>query len=752
VRIPTVIAALLGAATTSLAAPAALLAQSAVEVQATPAQLQLEVGKSERLFLSAYDADGNLLTAPSFTFAVAQAAVAKVATDGTVTALAPGSTTIEVRAGTGKATVAVTVKGTPTEVGARPAPAPAAAPPPRTPAPEPEPPVVLPAGARLEATPAQLRLIPRETAQVVVALRSDQSSGIGRTHVAWKSLAPDVATVTDSGEVLGVSSGEAQLMATGPGGLTAAVTVTVADDSIAVSPTRLLLPPGAMDTLHVTVPAQDGRRITQGLRWQSTNAGIIKVNPDGIALGVVPGETVILLNAFGKLRPIPVTVHPRADRLRIVPAPTVPIRLLPGGTMDFEIYALTADSLLIPEVDYHWQLADSAVAGFDPKTRRLSARAVGRTTLTMTAHAFDPMTWQVEVAAGTLSLTRTRLRLAPGGVDSLVVRLQDDQGRDLTPTPALTFTSDRPEVVFVDSLGHLKGAAIGSATVTVRTPWGAEASARVFVTEGLLLGVRTAVGADLVQVAADGSGTATPLRSGGSSAQGVWSPDGTRIAFVGTEAGNSDIYVMDADGQHVTRLTDAAEADKDPAWSPDGGTIAFTAVRGSTSHIWAMNADGTGVRALTLGVGLNHSPVFSRDGQRIAFISNRGGNPELYEMGAEGGVQRPITQTPDLEQMAAYYPNGDLAVVVDRPGRNDILRIRAGDGQRTMLLSLPGKVSAFALAPDGTSAVFTLAEPAADKKAAPVVTFRLKRFAPDEPLRTVSVGGEVLSASFQGSW
>jgi len=740
------------------ALPAPLLAQSAVEVQATPAQLQLNVGQKDRLFLSAYDADGNLLSTPTFTFAVAQAAIAKVEADGTVTALAPGSTQIEVRSGSGKATVTVNVTGTPAEAVARPAPqstpqsAPQSTSAKADARQESEPPIVLPPGARLEATPARLRLIPRETAQVVVALTSDQSSGIGRTHVAWKSLAPDVATVTDSGVVQGISSGEAQLMATGPGGLTTAVTVTVSDDSIAVAPARLLLPPGAMDTLRVTVPAQDGRRITQGLRWQSTNAGIVKVNPDGIALGVVPGETVILLNAFGKLRPIPVTVHPRPDRLRIVPSPTVPIRLLPGGTADFELYALTADSLLIPEVDYRWQLADSAVAGFDPRTRRLTARAVGHTTLTMTAHAFDPMTWQVEVAAGTLTLARTRLRVGLGGQDSLTASIRDDQGRDLTPAPTFAFTSDRPDVVAVDSLGHLTGVAAGSATITARTPWGAEAAARVFVTEGLLLGVRTAAGADLAQLPADGGGTALPLRAGGASSQGVWSPDGTRVAFVGTEGGNSDIYVMDADGQNVTRLTDAAEADKDPAWSPDGGTIAFTAVRGSTSHIWAMNVDGTGVRALTLGVGLNHSPAFSRDGQRIAFISNRGGNSDLYEMDAEGGTQRPITQTPDQEQGAAYYANGDLAVVVDRPGRNDILRIRAGDGQRTMLLSLPGKVSAFAIAPDGATAVFTLAEPAADKKAPPVVTFRLKQFAPDQPLRTVPAAGEVLSASFQGSW
>ena len=72
--------------------PALLRGQAPAEVQVTPAQLQLKVAARERLFLSAYDADGNLLANPAFTFAVAQASVARIEADGTVVGLAPGST------------------------------------------------------------------------------------------------------------------------------------------------------------------------------------------------------------------------------------------------------------------------------------------------------------------------------------------------------------------------------------------------------------------------------------------------------------------------------------------------------------------------------------------------------------------------------------------------------------------------------------------------------------------------------------
>jgi TolB protein len=127
----------------------------------------------------------------------------------------------------------------------------------------------------------------------------------------------------------------------------------------------------------------------------------------------------------------------------------------------------------------------------------------------------------------------------------------------------------------------------------------------------------------------DGSGV-TALTDAGAdgmaAAEPAWSPDGTKMAFVlgspehlGAYAGDGDIYVMNADGTRLIRLTEGLRA-AGPAWSPDGTEIVFSQDQGTSLVV--MNADGSGARELRLDGDAYppyQSPAWSPDGTRIAF-------------------------------------------------------------------------------------------------------------------------------------
>ena len=74
---------------------------------------------------------------------------------------------------------------------------------------------------------------------------------------------------------------------------------------------------------------------------------------------------------------------------------------------------------------------------------------------------------------------------------------------------------------------------------------------------------------DIFTVNVDGTGLTDVTNSPGSEIFLGWSPDGTRILFVGTKTGHKEIYVMNADGTGVVNVSNDATADDDRAiWVP----------------------------------------------------------------------------------------------------------------------------------------------------------------------------------------
>jgi Tol biopolymer transport system component len=78
-----------------------------------------------------------------------------------------------------------------------------------------------------------------------------------------------------------------------------------------------------------------------------------------------------------------------------------------------------------------------------------------------------------------------------------------------------------------------------------------------------------------------------------------WSPDGSRIVFGSLDGHDGEVFVMNADGSDLIRLTRNRFEETLPAWSPDGLTIAFASRRDRNTDIYLMNAEGSDQVRLT---------------------------------------------------------------------------------------------------------------------------------------------------------
>lgn len=121
-----------------------------------------------------------------------------------------------------------------------------------------------------------------------------------------------------------------------------------------------------------------------------------------------------------------------------------------------------------------------------------------------------------------------------------------------------------------------------------------------------------------------GTGKVTQLTSGANhhDQHPKWSPDGRRISFVSSRGGNFDLYVMDADGRNVTRITDHPANDFDPIWHPDGQSMIFSSERDSRSDLYRVSLNDRRVDRLTHHfVGRAIMPNVSPDGRLVAFAA-----------------------------------------------------------------------------------------------------------------------------------
>jgi hypothetical protein len=121
----------------------------------------------------------------------------------------------------------------------------------------------------------------------------------------------------------------------------------------------------------------------------------------------------------------------------------------------------------------------------------------------------------------------------------------------------------------------------------------------------------------------------------GQDVEPAWSPDGSSIVFTRNSGGPIDLWIVNVDGsveRQLTRFEDqSSSAPSDPDWSPDGSRIVFAAAapgaerkdhRDPPRDLWVIDADGTNLTRLTDTPQDEIDPSWSPDGEAIAFLSS----------------------------------------------------------------------------------------------------------------------------------
>ncbi len=191
-----------------------------------------------------------------------------------------------------------------------------------------------------------------------------------------------------------------------------------------------------------------------------------------------------------------------------------------------------------------------------------------------------------------------------------------------------------------------------------------------------------------------------------------WSPDGTRLSFLGRQGPRDQVFVAPADDGEALQLTDFTDGVFGASWSPDGRALAVLAwvvgdpdavvddprppdgeeqarrppvarvvrtlnykrdgtgyLDGRHTHVFVVPADGGEPRQLTTGAWSVEGVAWAPDGRSLAIVGDA--EPEadlrrsrrLYALDVEGGARRSLARDL-LISSPAWSPRGDLVAFI----------------------------------------------------------------------------------------
>lgn len=150
----------------------------------------------------------------------------------------------------------------------------------------------------------------------------------------------------------------------------------------------------------------------------------------------------------------------------------------------------------------------------------------------------------------------------------------------------------------------------------------------------------------------------------------AWSPDGSRIAYVSFEEGNSAIYIHNISTGAREKVAGFRGINSAPTFSPDGRRLAMTLSRSGNPEIYVMDLASRALTQITHQLGIDTEPEFSADGQWVYFTSDRSGGPQIYRAPASGGGASRVTFQGNYNASVSVSADGQKLAVAQGGGNN----------------------------------------------------------------------------------
>jgi len=169
---------------------------------------------------------------------------------------------------------------------------------------------------------------------------------------------------------------------------------------------------------------------------------------------------------------------------------------------------------------------------------------------------------------------------------------------------------------------------------------------------------------------------------------GTWpslSPDGARAAY-----GWSDgLHIVDLDTGENRLLPGTTDFDYNPRWSPDGLQLAF--VRIDDLNLYLVNADGSSMQRVTVGPEYEQLIGWLPEGQTLAYVFPGPEGLQLRFMDLTTGVQRDGFVIDAKGANATISPDGQMIAFIERvPGGMEYgLYVSRLDGSERSLIAQP---------------------------------------------------------------